>query len=430
MKTLFILFFVLIFSIAEAQSILTIDDALKIALKNNYGILVVRNEASISKINNTTGNAGMLPNLAIKGNGSYELNNVKQTLTTGTETNYPSLTTKAFNVGAELSWTLFDGGKMFVTKSKLNEIESLGEIQFRDKVLQTQFEVVAAYYDVVRQKQQLKSIVEIIHYNAELVKILQTSFNGGLLLKTNLLQAKIDLNVYTEDSIIQQFTIDAAKKDLNKLLCVNIDSFFEVSDTIPLNYSIGKTELMQKLNSSNTSILLFQKQVEIAKLILKENSRLRYPLINFNAGYYLSQTDNSAGSILKNNISGPQLGGSITIPIYQSGKVQRQINTAKIDVESAEYNLENMKLQVSNDLINAFTEFENQQRLLIIEKQNKELTKENLEISLQRMRLGQTTSLEVHQAQENYVQSCTRLIRFQFNLKIAETKLKQLIGVL
>lgn len=430
MKTLIILFFVLIFSIAEAQSILTIDDALKIALKNNYGILVIRNEASISKINNTPGNAGMLPNLAIKGNGSYELNNVKQTLTTGTETNYPSLTTKAFNVGAELSWTLFDGGKMFVTKSKLNEIEALGEIQFKDKVLQTQFDVVAAYYDVVRQKQQLKSIVEIIHYNAELVKILQTSFNGGLLLKTNLLQAKIDLNVYTEDSIIQQFTIDAAKKDLNKLLCVNIDSFFEVSDTIPLNYSISKTELIQKLNYSNTSILLYQKQVEIAKLILKENSRLRYPLINFNAGYYLSQTDNSAGSILKNNISGPQLGGSITIPIYQSGKLQRQITTAKIDVESAEYNLENMKLQVSTDLINAFTEFENQQRLLIIEKQNKELTKENLEISLQRMRLGQTTSLEVHQAQENYVQSCTRLIRFQFNLKIAETKLKQLIGVL
>ena len=245
-----------------------------------------------------------------------------------------------------------------------------------------------------------------------------------------MLQAKIDLNVYTEDSIIQQFTIDAAKKDLNKLLCVNIDSFFEVSDTIPLNYSISKTELIQKLNYSNTSILLYQKQVEIAKLILKENSRLRYPLINFNAGYYLSQTDNSAGTILKNNISGPQLGGSITIPIYQSGKLQRQITTAKIDVESAEYNLENMKLQVSNDLINAFTEFENQQRLLIIEKQNKELTKENLEISLQRMRLGQTTSLEVHQAQENYVQSCTRLIRFQFNLKIAETKLKQLIGVL
>lgn len=430
MKILFVLFFVTIYSITEAQTLLTIDDAIKIALKNNYGILVSRNDAAISKTNNTLGNAGMLPNVAVIGNGSYELNNTNQTLSSGTETNYPSLSTQYFSAGAELTWTLFDGGKMFITKNKLNEIEALGEIQFKDKVLQTQYDVIATYYDVVRQKQQLMSINEIIHYNTELVKILQTSFNGGLLIKTTLLQAKIDLNVYTEDSIIQQFTIDAAKKNLNKLLSLNIDSFFEVSDTIPLNYSINKSELLQKLNSSNTNILSFQKQIDIAKLILKEYNSLRYPLLNFKAGYYLSQTDNSAGSVLKNNTTGPMIGGSISLPLYKSGNIQRQITTAKIDVESAQFNLENIKLQVTTDLLNALAEFENQQRLLIIERENKELAKENLEISLQRIRLGQTTSLEVHLAQENYVQSCTRLINFEYNLKIAETKLKQLIAIL
>ena len=56
------------------------------------------------------------------------------------------------------------------------------------------------------------------------------------------------------------------------------------------------------------------------------------------------------------------------------------------------------------------------------------LTKENLDISTQRLKLGQTTSIEVHFAQENYVQSCTRLINFEYTLKIAETKLKQLLS--
>jgi len=45
----------MIFSIADAQNLLTIDDAVKIALKNNYGILVARNDAAISKTNNTSG---------------------------------------------------------------------------------------------------------------------------------------------------------------------------------------------------------------------------------------------------------------------------------------------------------------------------------------------------------------------------------------
>ncbi len=430
MKSFFIIVFIFVFSIAEAQTLLTVDNAVKIALKNNYGILVARNDAAISKNNNTIGNAGMFPNVTIIGNGSYELNNVDQTYSNGSETNYTGLSSTSYNVGTELSWTLFDGGKMFITKNKLNEIEALGEIQFKDKVLLTQYEVISAYYDVVRLKQQLFLINEIINYNTELVKILQISFDEGSLLKTNLLQAKIDLNVYLQNAINQEFIIDAAKKNLNMLLGKSVDDFFDVIDSIPVNYSIDKNELNAKLNISNSTILLHKKQIDIARLSLNEFSRLRYPLINFNAGYFLSHTDNSAGNILKNNSIGPQLGASVSIPLFQSGNINRKISIAKLDVQSAEFVFENAKLQIKKELQNNIVSFENQQRLLKIEATNNEFTKEMLEISMQRMKLGQTTSLEVHQAQENYVQSFTRLINIKFNLKIAETKMKQLIAEL
>jgi outer membrane protein len=410
MKPFFIVLFLTIYSISGAQNILTVDDAVEIALKNNYGILIASNDAAISKTNNTLGNAGLLPNLSLTGSGNYAPNS-KQAY-------------KTISTGTELSWTLFDGGKMFVTKSKLNEIETLGEIQFKDKVLQTQYSVISAYFDVVRQKQQLNSLSEIIKYNKELVRILQTAYDGGSVLKSNLLQAKIDLNVYLENSINQQYVIDAAKKTLNELLGLRADTLLEVTDSIPLNYTINKNELTQKLSSSNTSILSFQKQIDIAKLSLKEYHKSRFPIINFRAGYYLSQVNNSSSTI------GPQFGGTISIPLFQSGKIQRQVSTAKLDLQSAEYDLENVKLQVSTDLLNAIRQYENQQQLLAIEKENKELTKENLEISLQRLKLGQTTSLEVHLAQENFVQSCTRLINFEYNLKIAETKLKQLLALM
>ena len=430
MKSFLIISFLCLFSIADAQTILTVDDAVKIALKNNYGILVARNDAAISKTNNTIGNAGMLPNVSVFGNGTYEVNTVKQTYSAGNETNYSGLSTKSYNAGTELSWTIFNGGKMFITKNKLTEMEALGEMQFKDKVLQTQYDVIAAYYEVVRQKQQLISINEIINYNTELVKILQVSYDNGSLLKTNLLQAKIDLNVYMENSINQEYTIDAAKKNLNQLIGANADNLFEVSDSIPLAYTIDKAELSKKLNASNTTILSFQKQIDIARLNISEYNRMRYPLINVKAGYYVSHTDNSAGSLLKSQSYGPQLGGSISIPLFQSGNINRQISIAKLEAASASFNLENIKLEVNKELLNAIATFENQQRLLNIETTNNEFTKEMLEISIQRMKLGQTTSLEVHQAQENYVQSSTRLINFKYTLKIAETKLKQLMATL
>ena len=82
------------------------------------------------------------------------------------------------------------------------------------------------------------------------------------------------------------------------------------------------------------------------------------------------------------------------------------------------------------ELENALSEFDVQLKLLEIERENNELTKENLKISLERLRLGQTTSLEVHQAQESYIQSCTRLVNFEYALKIAEIKIKLLLATL
>ena len=230
--------------------------------------------------------------------------------------------------------------------------------------------------------------------------------------------------------INQQAVIIAAKRTLNQLLGRNADIPFEVLDSIPLSYEPDKKELVQKLASRNTSILSFQKQVDVSKLSLREMNALLLPKINFSAGYTLSQSNNTTGTILLNHSYGPQIGGTISIPIYQSGNASRQIKAAKIQIRSAEYDLESVRLQVNEQLQNAFTQFENQQQLLKIEKDNAILAKENLEITIQRLRFGQTTSLEVSLAEGSYVQSLTRLINFEYNLKVAETKLKQLLSSL
>jgi len=427
LKTYMLFVLVCLTSFSVAQK-LTINDAIGIALKNNFDIRVAKNDAAISKANNTAGNAGMLPTVGISGSGSYGVSETNQKLGGGGTNSYPSLSSSSLSAGLQLNWTLFDGGKMFVTKNKLNEIQSLGEIQFKEKVLQTLSNVISAYYDVVRQKQQLNSINEILEFNRNRVSISQTGFNAGSLVKTELLQAKIDLNVTTENAINQQFNIDEAFKSLNLMLGRKGEELIEVNDSISLNYSPDKAALQQKLNSSNTSILSFQKQIEIAQLTLKENRTLYFPNLSVRGGYYLSQTNNSAGTILQNNAFGPQVGGSVVIPIYNAGETKRKETVAKIQKETAEIDLQSIKLQVNTALLNTLTEFENQQKLLSIEAENNELAKENLQISMERLKHGQTTSTEVHLAQENYVQSNTRLINFRFNLKMAETRLKQLVS--
>ena len=431
MKKLILNLSIIIFFIplTYSQKVLTSEDAISIALKYNYDILVARNSATTDSVNNTPGNAGMLPDITISSTESYSMaTKLHQKFPDGSTVSSSNTQSNSLNANIGLSWTLFDGGKMFVTKRKLSEIQELGEIQFRDRVLQTVYDVILAYYDVVRQKQELASINEVITYNLDRVKISQTSFDAGLSPKTNLLQAKIDLNVYQENAINQQSIILAAKRSLNQLLGRNTDVLFEVLDSIPISESLDNRVLSQKLDSSNTSILAYQKQIDVDKLSIKEMNSMLLPKIFFNTGYGLFQSNSPDGNPLVTRTIGPSVGGTVSIPIYQGGNAIRQIKVAKIQLQSDQYNFENVRLKVNQQFQNALTQFENQLNLLKIEKDNAILAKENLEISIQRLRYGQTTSLEVSLAENSFVDSLTRLINFEYNLKVAETKLKQLLA--
>jgi len=430
MKKFFLLYLIIFISNPLKSQLLTIENAIDIALKNNFNILVARSFADVDKANNTLGNAGMLPTLGASGTGNVSQGNAKQKLASGVESSSFNSVSKSVNAAVSLSWTLFDGGKMFITKTKLNEIEALGELQFRDTIMQTVYNIVAAYYNVVSQKQQLAAINEVITYNTELVKIFQTSFNAGLSPKTSLLQAQIDLNVYKENALNQQSVIIASKRALNQILSRDANAIFEVSDSIPLGNMPDKNTLIQKLDSANLSILEMQKNVEISRLSAKEFSTLHYPKITFNSAYNISQTNNTFGFLLQNNSYGPTLGATISIPIYQAGNINRQVSVARLQYEQALYGFQNIKLAVNLQLQNALTSYDNQLQLLNIEKDNVALAKENMDISIQRLRLGQTTILEVRLAEDSYGQSLTRLTTFEYNLKIAETKLKQLISQL
>jgi len=412
-----------------AQSKLTLEDAIDTALKNNFDIRISRNESQVAQANNTAGNAGMLPTVSLY--GSTNLTNDKtRTVSPSAGTVNSGTTLLGGSAYLILDWTLYDGGKMFVTRQKLREAASLGDIRFRETVQAKMYEVISTYYDLIRLQQQLLSVQQTIRYNQERVTIAQTGFNSGAMSKSDLLQAKTDLNEVLETAISQEFAIRQSKRALNTLLARNAEVALEVGDSIPDQYQPNREDLFKKLNSSNASLLALQKQLEINQLTLKETKSNYLPTIDFSANYAFSGSNdlNSAGT--DRTTLGPNITGSINIPIYQGGESNRKKKVAELNVESSQADLERLQQDMNLALQNALNDFDNQKALLNIEEENNLMTKEYLEISIQRLRLGETNSLEVHLAQEKFMSSNTRLINYRFNLKLAETKLRQLVAAL
>ncbi|HEY9124218.1 MAG TPA: TolC family protein [Bacteroidales bacterium] len=418
------------FPFVSSQSLLTPEEAVNIALQNNFGILVARNNADIAKINNSPGAAGMLPTISANASANLTNNNVNTELINNTQIVKPSSQAVSKSAGLALSWVLFDGGKMFITKSKLNKLQDLGNTYYKDTIQQTVYNVMVAYYNVVSQKQQLNSVNEAINFGNEQVKILQKSFDAGLTSKSSLLQAKIDLNVFKESAINQQFAIIAAKRALNQILARDSDAVFDVVDSITNTYVPDKNMLLQKLDSSNLSIYAAQKQIEVARMILREYNATRLPKITLSAGYNLSIIDNNASNVTYSRSYGPTIGATISIPIFQAGTINRQASIARIQLSTANYNFKKISLLINTQLQNTLNQYDNLRQLLDIEKENELMAKENVDIALKRLQLGQATSLEVRQAQESYVNSQTRRINFEYSLKMVEIKLKQLVAEL
>ena len=183
---LVILAFLVVSLNAAAQQVLTLNDALKMALENNYAIQVAKNEATLAQNNNRLGAAGMLPVVTGTVNQDNQVVNTQQTFLNGTENNKNGAKNNNLNANVELGWTIFDGLKMFAVKNRLEELQRIGELRMRANIEQTFVRVTKAYYDVLLAKQQLQSTTNayansknrlaIATKNTERVKALKPSY--------------------------------------------------------------------------------------------------------------------------------------------------------------------------------------------------------------------------------------------------------------
>ena len=103
----------------NAQEVLTIENALKIALENNFEIKLASNNLDIDKTNVASGNAGMLPKLTATLVDANSIQNSSQTRQDGTVNALDNAKNNSLNYGVGLDLTVFDGFKMFAKLDQL-----------------------------------------------------------------------------------------------------------------------------------------------------------------------------------------------------------------------------------------------------------------------------------------------------------------------
>lgn len=426
-----VLFLGLRSAVSYAQTpVLTPSEAVQIALAHHYDVRLARTDVQIAQLNNTKGNAGMLPVVNLTGNESFTLSTFQQKLANGNEFNALGAPFNAMNAALQVNWPLFDGGRMQYAKRRLEATETLSQLGLDNVAQQTTAAVLQQYYDIIRSRLAERATTEIIALNEERLRIAEARLAAGFAARTDALQARIDLNQRRADLLLQKAATEASKRSLNRLLARDPATPFETEENLTNDYRPNRDTLLQKMQSDNAALRVLQKGAEVAALSVEEIRRSDRLRINGSGQLTAARTDNGAGFLLNNTQAGVVVGAGIVKPLYAGGNFKRQTDVARVQAEQAHLRIEQQKLLLETTLDNQLALFKTQQEILTLEQDNTGVARESLNVSTERFRLGQTTALEVQIAQNVLEQALTRLNLAKFNLKLAEIQLRLLTGAL
>ena len=423
-------FILLLFCVVKtnAQEVLTLESAVKTALENNYEIKIATNNLTIEETNVAIGNAGMLPIVTANVFDNNSVQNSTQIRQDGTKNTLNNAKNNNFTYGVRLDWTIFDGLRMFARLDQLKELQKLGEAQLKLTIVTRISDVNAAYYDLVQQQQQLAALDTTLVISNQRLTLAQNRFTIGKASKLEVLNAQVDLNTDQVALLRQKELYANGKILLNQLLARDITTDFKVIDELEVDSVLLLSELRTLAEKQNPQLQAQLINKRIAELELKQIKAARYPSVRVNTGYNFSESLASLGFVAQFQSRGFNYGFSASVNIFDGFAQNRNEKIAKIQIENSKLNIDQQNLVLNSQLATSYQTYLTNLELIILEEKNESIAKQNLNITLDKFRIGTITTLEFRTAQLNYVNAKVRYSNAQFQGKLSEIALRELAG--
>lgn len=417
----------LIYQLLPAQSVLTLEEAVTIALAENYGIQITKLEQIAVQAQVYKSNAGMGPTVDWNVNFSMTGNNVNQQFIDDRKV---SRFGRSFNPNTNLTLglTLFDGGRMEAIYDRLGKLSEFSELQGKLIIQNTILDVMTTYYDLIRHQETVAYLNTIIKNYEERVQITEERWHVGRGSKIDYLQSMTDLNAQLSELAIAENNLRNSKVILNGILNREPSMDFEIETRYEADLNYNLSELMVQAVTKNREILLAQKATDISLTNEKEAMAANAPQVDLQGSLGYAYSNTNAGFLLSNRTIAATAALSARYNIFDGSHRKRQIEISRINTSILEKQHERLEAQIKNDLTFAFNQFESDQELLTFELANRDIAEENLSISLEKFRLGASTILELNEAQRTYDTALNRLVNAQYNIKISSLELLRLSG--
>jgi outer membrane protein TolC len=433
-----VLLILFISSSAKTQEVYDLSRCIVLGLERNFSMKVARNNEQIANNNFTKGNAGFLPTVTTTNRFGGTVNSTTQNLNDNSQNNTQGIYNTTGSAALNANLTLFNGFNVQSTWQKLNELKQMGELNTQMSMENLLSQIIAEYYYCIEQVNFFKNMEYAVSLSKERVRIDEERYLLGSSSKLELLQSIVYLNADSSRLARQNEQILESEVRLKKLMALeNLEEKIVLKDTsIVFNPDLIYGELLESTLDLNTSIQIASKNQRISELDYKIIASRSYPYLYLSSGYnysyrgYGTGTISEYGAVAINNQHTRNLDYGLTLgmDIFDGNNRRREKGNAHIEVENRIYKLQEVEQDIKAELLTVYYAYENNLRLVQMEEQNLDVARENLEIALERYRLGALSGLALREVQKSLLDAEERLISVKFQTKLAEISLMQISG--
>jgi outer membrane protein TolC len=326
--------------------------------------------------------------------------------------------------------TIFSGFKAVTTYKKLGELNQLGQLNTQLTIENLISDVVSGYYNYILQIQLANNLKYALILSRERLRIDEDRYLLGSGSKLEVLQSRVYVNSDSSNLSRQNEIIRSAQIRLNQMMAVeNLSNEFTLKDTtIDVNPGLIYDKLLEETMRNNTNLQIASKNKIISdydyKLVLSRS----YPYLNFLGGYgYTLNTFDQSTS--KNQVmNGVNYGLTLGVNLFDGNNQRRSLHNAVIDNKSKDLRYREVEQGVNADLLTIYSAYNNNLRLISLEEQNFQTARENLDIALERYKLGSLSGIDLREVQKSLLDARERLISAHYQTKLAEVSLQLISG--
>jgi outer membrane protein TolC len=389
-------------SYVQAQSTITLSQAINNGLANRKNIISGKLNVSLSKLQTKALQHKYLPQVSAEYQYLYNPILPTSILPIGVfNPSFPIDATKSVQFGTNWSQSL--GLTVTQPLLDLSIQRHINEATLKEQIAnlsqqQTEYElaytIAQTYIDIYLGEAKLKSLIVDTNRTYISYMLLKNRFDEKRLLKSDLNKAKINHNnmvqlfkdwraLLIEDKVYLIFLIGATElKQWN----------FEIDTTFAMKYSIeiiDNTIFTDQLSDLQQLTL----QSQLSNLQAKMERTKHLPTVGFKGYLGANQFSNLFNPIAANSWFGlSYIGLYVKIPILFGENTHNKIQQLKL--QSNQYNLqkEDKKNQYTNDVFTVKLKIENKKLQLQTQKENIMLSKESINIFQARVKEGQESA--------------------------------------